>query len=107
MFFLFQGEFVCVIGKVGSGKTSLLSSILADMNCVAGEIELNLSERKRGVGYVSQNPWIQQKSIKDNILFGKAFNSKRYRNVLESCALIDDLKVRMINSFAYNFIIVL
>ena len=80
---------------MGSGKTSLLSSILADMNRVSGEILLSITERKKGIGYVSQNPWIQQKSIKDNILFGKAFNSKRYRNVLEACALVDDLKVKL------------
>lgn len=74
----------------------MLSGILADMNCASGEIKLSIVDRKKGIGYVSQNPWIQQKSIKDNILFGKAFNSILYRNVLESCALVDDLKVKQL-----------
>ncbi|GFX49240.1 multidrug resistance-associated protein 7 [Trichonephila clavipes] len=88
---LSQGDFICVVGKVGSGKSSLLSSILADLNYVSGDIKMNISQRNFGIGYVSQEPWIQQKTVQENILFGKSLNILKYRKVLEACALIDDL----------------
>ncbi|KFM64286.1 Multidrug resistance-associated protein 7, partial [Stegodyphus mimosarum] len=53
---------------------------------------MKLPERNKGIGYVSQEAWIQQMSVKDNILFGKPLNILRYRNVLEACALLDDLQ---------------
>ncbi|KAF8770810.1 Multidrug resistance-associated protein 7 like [Argiope bruennichi] len=90
---LSQGDFVCVIGKVGSGKSSLLSAILADLNCVSGQIKMNVSERSIGIGYVSQEAWIQQKTVQENILFGKTLNILKYRKVLEACALLDDLEL--------------
>ncbi|XP_054720748.1 ATP-binding cassette sub-family C member 10-like [Uloborus diversus] len=89
---LMQGSYICIIGKVGSGKSSFLSSILGDMNCISGSVAFHDSERMNGIGYVSQEPWIQQKSVKDNILFGKNMNTMRYRKVLEVCALLDDLE---------------
>ncbi|GBM02676.1 Multidrug resistance-associated protein 7 [Araneus ventricosus] len=90
---LSQGDFVCVIGKVGSGKSSLLSAILADLSCVSGQIKMNISERILGIGYVSQESWIQQKTVQENILFGKTLNILKYRKVLEACALLDDLEL--------------
>ncbi|GFU20326.1 multidrug resistance-associated protein 7 [Nephila pilipes] len=90
---LLQGDFICVIGKVGSGKSSLISSILADLNCISGEIKINISQRNIGIGYVAQEPWIQQKTVQENILFGKTLNILKYRKVLEACALIDDLEL--------------
>lgn len=87
---------MCVIGKVGSGKSTLFSAILGDMNRVSGQISMRMSERDLGIGYVPQEPWIQQKTIKDNILFGKSFNIFKYRKVLEACALLDDLAVSKI-----------
>ncbi|CAL1292974.1 unnamed protein product [Larinioides sclopetarius] len=90
---LSRGDFVCVIGKVGSGKSSLLSVILADLNCVSGRIKMNVSESILGIGYVSQEPWIQQKTVQENILFGKTLNILKYRKVLEACALLDDLEL--------------
>ncbi|XP_054723958.1 ATP-binding cassette sub-family C member 10-like [Uloborus diversus] len=89
---LMQGSYICIIGKVGSGKSSFLSSILGDMNCISGSVAFHDSERMNGIGYVSQEPWIQQKSVKDNILFGKNMNTMRYRKVLEVCALLGDLE---------------
>ncbi|GFQ88371.1 multidrug resistance-associated protein 7 [Trichonephila clavata] len=91
---LLQGDFICVVGKVGSGKSSLLSSILADLNCVSGETKMNIAQINFGIGYVSQEPWIQQKTVQENILFGKSLNILKYRKVLEACALIDDLATR-------------
>lgn len=48
---------------------------------------------RNSVAYASQTPWLQQKSIKDNILFGEEFNEERYDATLEACALVPDLEM--------------
>ena len=45
------------------------------------------------LAYVAQQAWIQHATVKDNILFGKPFDSHRYQQVLEACALTADLKI--------------
>lgn len=45
------------------------------------------------VAYVSQYPWLQQASIRDNIMFGSPFEADRYQHVLEACALLPDLQI--------------
>lgn len=52
-----------------------------------------VSDLSKGFGLATQEPWIQCATIRDNILFGKAFDAQLYREVLEACALIDDLSV--------------
>lgn len=45
------------------------------------------------IAYVPQQAWIQNATLRDNILFGKPFNEPKYRCVLEACALTPDLEV--------------
>lgn len=45
------------------------------------------------MAYVAQQPWIQNATLKDNILFGKSEKDPEYKNVLEACALNPDLEV--------------
>lgn len=49
--------------------------------------------REQGFGLATQEPWIQHATVRDNILFGKDFDSGFYQTVLGGCALIDDLNV--------------
>lgn len=91
----FKGQFIGVVGKVGSGKSSLLNAILAEMQRIGGQIWIrNLEE---GFALVSQESWIQQCTIRDNILFGKPCDYRRYEKVLEASTLADDLKVKILN----------
>ncbi|XP_023610594.1 canalicular multispecific organic anion transporter 1 [Myotis lucifugus] len=82
------GQLVAVVGTVGSGKSSLMSAMLGEMENVHGHITI-----KGTIAYVPQQSWIQNGTIKDNILFGSEFDEKRYQQVLEACALLQDLKV--------------
>ncbi|XP_074152159.1 ATP-binding cassette sub-family C member 2 [Sminthopsis crassicaudata] len=82
------GQLVAVVGAVGSGKSSLMSSILGEMEPVHGQITL-----KGSIAYVPQQSWIQNGSVKDNILFGSPLDEERYYQVLEACALLTDLKI--------------
>lgn len=52
-----------------------------------------VSGLSKGFGLATQEPWIQFATIRDNILFGKSFDAQLYRQVLEACALDDDLRV--------------
>ena len=90
---MLQGQLIGVIGKVGSGKTSLLSSILADMVKEKGCI--SVAGLGQGFGVATQEPWLQHATVKENILFGRPYNAERYQQAIEACALLDDLKVRL------------
>ncbi|XP_033733634.1 multidrug resistance-associated protein 7-like [Pecten maximus] len=84
-----KGQFIGVIGKVGSGKSSLLNAMLAEMGREEGDI--SVSNLKNGFGLVGQEPWIQQATVRDNITFGSPFNARRYAEVLDAASLKEDI----------------
>ena len=84
-----KGELVAIIGKVGSGKSSLLSALLGEMSCKTGKIK-NYS---KSFSYVSQQAWIQNMTIKENILFGQREHRDLYEQVIEACALKPDFQI--------------
>ena len=45
------------------------------------------------MAYVSQQAWIQNCTLRDNILFGKPMAEGLYYKVLDKCALVADLKM--------------
>uniref|UniRef100_A0A8C1G1H3 ATP-binding cassette sub-family C member 5 n=1 Tax=Cyprinus carpio TaxID=7962 RepID=A0A8C1G1H3_CYPCA len=71
---------------VGSGKTSLISSILGQMTLLEGTIAVN-----GDFAYVAQQAWILNASFRDNILFGKEMEEERYQAILSACCLRLDL----------------
>ncbi|KAF8393024.1 hypothetical protein HHK36_021265 [Tetracentron sinense] len=91
-----KGLFIAVIGEVGSGKSSLLNSILGEMRLIHGSIHSHGS-----IAYVSQVPWILSGTIRDNILFGKGYDVKRYAEVLQACALDVDISLMVGGDLAY------
>ena len=90
-----KGQFIAVIGQVGSGKSSLISAILGEMHLVENELgelgEVNISEEQT-ICYVAQQAWIQNNSLRENILFGKPLNREKYNEVIAACCLEADLK---------------
>ncbi|XP_042515243.1 ABC transporter C family member 3-like [Macadamia integrifolia] len=87
-FQVYRGMRVAVCGSVGSGKSSLLSCILGEVSKMSGTITLNGTK-----AYVAQSPWIQSGKIRDNILFGKEMDKKRYEIILEACSLKKDIEL--------------
>lgn len=73
-----SGELVGILGRVGCGKSSLLSAIIGEMVRVDGECVVG-----GVVAYAPQDPWIQSASVRDNICFGHAFEEEYYELVLE------------------------
>ncbi|XP_066504379.1 ATP-binding cassette sub-family C member 10 isoform X2 [Hoplias malabaricus] len=86
-----KGSLVVVVGKVGCGKSSLLAAITGELNRCGGVV--HVQGREQGFGLAAQEPWIQHATVRDNILFGKDFDSGFYQAVLEACALTDDLNI--------------
>ena len=85
-----QGELVCLEGPVGGGKSSLLQVIMGYFQCTAGAVAISM-DVKEGFGYVAQTPWLQQGTIRDNILWGEIYDEARYKAVIHACALQYDL----------------
>lgn len=83
-----NGSLVAIVGQVASGKSSLLSSILGEMHCISGRFNIAKSQE---LAYVPQQAWIQNLTVKQNILFGKQLDANRYERVLDACALKLDL----------------
>lgn len=82
-----QGEFVVITGLIGSGKSSLLSALAGFMKKTEGTIAVNGSLLLCGY------PWVQNATVKENILFGNEWNEERYKDVVYSCSLESDLDI--------------
>uniref|UniRef100_A0A6B0VFE5 Putative abc transporter c family member n=1 Tax=Ixodes ricinus TaxID=34613 RepID=A0A6B0VFE5_IXORI len=80
------GSLVAVVGSVGSGKSSLLSAVLGALEKVSGSVDV-----QGRIAYVAQQSWIQNATLKENIIFTNSVDEDRYRKVVEACALIPDL----------------
>lgn len=86
---IMKGSKVAVCGSVGSGKSSLLSSILGEIPRISGAA-IKVYGKK---ACVPQSSWIQTGTIRENILFGKDMNKSFYEEVLEGCALNQDIEM--------------
>ncbi|KAK6239362.1 hypothetical protein QUC31_004831 [Theobroma cacao] len=83
-----KGELTAIVGTVGSGKSSLLASILGEMHKISGKVKLCGT-----TAYVAQTSWIQNGTIQENILFGLPMNREKYREVIRVCCLEKDLEM--------------
>jgi ABC-type multidrug transport system fused ATPase/permease subunit len=98
-----------ITGPTGSGKSLLLAAILGEVDVLSGSITVprSPSENSRfdskanasnwilpsAIAFVSQIPWIENATIKNNILFGLPLDEDRYAKVLKACALTQDLDI--------------
>ena len=74
-----QGKTLAVIGKTGSGKTTILELIGRMYNATKGNITIddisiknvNLHSLRDSIGYVPQDPFLFSDTLNNNIKFGK------------------------------------
>lgn len=111
-----HGKLSLICGRLGSGKTLLLAGLLGEADLLAGHVECPRSVPNAMqplsilahnapaikdedwivssmVAYVPQQAWLQNASIKDNIVFSSPWSETRYRAVLEACSLLSDLEI--------------
>jgi ATP-binding cassette subfamily C (CFTR/MRP) protein 1 len=92
------GMLVAVVGPVGSGKSSLLSAILGEMEPLNdSKVHIPQSEASKStsgfVSYCSQSPWVVNDTLRGNIIFGREYDEQRYKKIIELCALVDDFAI--------------
>jgi ABC-type multidrug transport system fused ATPase/permease subunit len=81
-----RNELVAIIGGVASGKSSLLAAMAGDMRKTKGDVVMGASR-----AFCPQYAWIQNATVRQNILFGKEMDKSWYKKVIEACALQPDL----------------
>lgn len=81
-----KGSLVAIVGTVGCGKTSVISAILGEMEKLKGTVNTVGS-----IAYVPQQAWLRNCSLRENILFGKPYEKKKYESIIHSCALKADI----------------
>ncbi|XP_034747580.1 multidrug resistance-associated protein 9-like [Etheostoma cragini] len=87
-FTLHKGKLLAVCGAVGNGKTSLICSLLEQLNLQQGSVSVQGS-----IAYAAQQAWIFYGTVQDNILMGEPLDHSRYKRVLSCCCLEEDLNI--------------
>ncbi|KAL5279365.1 ABCC4.2 family protein [Megaselia abdita] len=77
-----------IVGPVGSGKSTFLNVILGEVPLTEGEVKISGK-----ISYASQEPWVFEGTIKENIVFTENFSAERYNEVLTVCGLKKDLDI--------------
>ncbi|EKM56946.1 uncharacterized protein PHACADRAFT_172648 [Phanerochaete carnosa HHB-10118-sp] len=89
-----KGAFNLIIGPTGSGKTSVLMALLGEMHYIPlGPDSWVSLPRGGGIAYAAQESWVQNETIKENILFGAPYDEERYKKVIYQCGLTRDLSL--------------
>ncbi|KAI0371499.1 multidrug resistance-associated ABC transporter [Pilatotrama ljubarskyi] len=89
-----RGKVNLIVGPTGSGKTSLLMALLGELHYIPmGPDSFVSLPRSGGVAYAAQESWVQNETIRDNILFGAPYDEERYKKVIYQCALKRDLSL--------------
>ncbi|CAD8100453.1 unnamed protein product [Paramecium primaurelia] len=85
-------QFISLIGDIGSGKSSLIQALIGEMVYKEGHQQPHV-QIYGDIAYVGQKAWIQNGSVKDNILFGKEFHQISYENAIYYSCLNQDLEI--------------
>ena len=85
-------ELIMILGEVGSGKSSLLQALLNNM-LIMDENKSNKTKISinGSISYVAQTAWIQNDTLRNNILFYKEYDQVKYEKTLRLCELSQDL----------------
>ncbi|KAG0378057.1 hypothetical protein BGX24_004850 [Mortierella sp. AD032] len=83
-----DGHLTAFVGRIGQGKSSLMSAIMGEMYKLHGSVSVY-----GDLAYVPQQAWIINATVRDNILFGKAFDEDLYNRVIYASGLKPDFEM--------------
>ncbi|KAF9944656.1 Canalicular multispecific organic anion transporter 1, partial [Mortierella alpina] len=83
-----EGHLTAIAGRIGQGKSSLLSAIMGEMYKLHGTVTVY-----GDLAYVPQQAWIINATVRDNILFGKPYDQKKYDSIIYASGLQPDLEM--------------
>lgn len=83
-----RGSFVVIVGRIGNGKSALLQALIGEMRQTRGPQPVFGGK----VSYVAQQPWVQNATVRENIVFGQDLDTQRLATTIESCALGRDIE---------------
>lgn len=83
-----KNQLVMIVGKVGSGKSSLVNAMIGEMKKIKGTVKISGS-----VALSTQTAWIKNDTLLGNITFGKPLDEAKFDQVVKACALEEDLKI--------------
>ncbi|KAG0200435.1 hypothetical protein BGX28_006514 [Mortierella sp. GBA30] len=83
-----EGHLTAIAGRIGQGKSSLLSAVMGEMYKINGSVTIY-----GDLAYVPQQAWIVNATVRDNILFGKPFDQEKYDRIIYAAGLQPDLEV--------------
>src|ERR1700712_5678390 len=86
-FTAFQGSVTMISGPVGCGKSTLLKNVLGESQPKLGRISVSTPY----IGYCSQTPWLQNTTLRKNIIGASSFDGVCYQKILEICDLNQDI----------------
>lgn len=81
-------ELTLVIGPVGCGKSTLLKTIIGEVNLQQGRILVD----DTAIAYCDEIPWLQNTTLKENIVGSYPFVQVRYDSIISACALLPDIQ---------------
>lgn len=98
-------QFNVIIGRTGSGKTSMLMALLGEMTLLKGNVHLPGTRSREdskpdpetglidSVAYCAQQAWLVNNTIRENIVFASIWDPQRYQSVIRACSLERDLEI--------------
>lgn len=95
-----KGEKIAFIGPSGSGKSTLVDIVIGLYRPISGQIfvdnsiidESNIKDWRKKVGYIPQSVYLFDGTVAENIAFGKEFDEKNIKEVLEKAKILDFLE---------------
>ncbi|KAI0635122.1 multidrug resistance-associated ABC transporter [Trametes polyzona] len=83
-----KGSFVAIVGRVGSGKSSLLQALIGEMRKTRGECTFSST-----AAYVPQSAWIMNATLRQNVIFGQPEDEAKFQEIIKACCLEPDLEM--------------
>ncbi len=78
-----RGELSCIIGTVGCGKSALIQALVGELPVHSGK----LTRSYTSLAYASQDPWIMDGTVRENITMGLDLKQEWYDRVVDACGL--------------------